>query len=123
MLDEVKRKILDYVERQGPVSLYKLAKDLGLTYGAAQWHVFWLEREGLLATFKVGNRRYVAAKPGDVYKILRVSDILSDFELTLRAFGVRPDMSLEDALKVLERKAPHIAELLRIIIEERRRGF
>jgi len=32
--------------------------------------------------------------------------------------GVKPDMTLREAIEVLEKKAPHIAELLRKLVEK-----
>ena len=43
---------------------------------------------------------------------------MEEFLLTLSTFGVKPEMTLREAVEVLERKAPHIAELLRKIIEK-----
>ncbi|MGC8994020.1 MAG: helix-turn-helix domain-containing protein [Pyrobaculum sp.] len=108
-----KEAILDILRREGPVPIYRLAKELGLSYGAVQWYVFSLERDGVVETVKIGKRRYVALKATDWMGNVRVSDVLEDFLLTLAAFGVKPDMTVGEALGVLERKAPHIAELLR----------
>lgn len=111
-----KRAILEFLKREGPSPIYKLAKELGLSYGAVQWYVFTLEREGLVETIKVGKKRYVALKTSDWMKSIRVSDVLEEFILTLATYGIKQDMTLDDALRVLEEKAPHIAELLRHII-------
>lgn len=105
--------ILEILRREGPVPLYKLAKELGLSYGAVQWYVFSLEREGLVETIKVGKRRYVTLKTSDWMENIKVGDVLEELLLTLAAFGVKPEMSLGEALAVLNRKAPHIAELLK----------
>lgn len=110
--------ILEILRREGPAPIYKLAKELGLSYGAVQWYVFSLEREGLVETIKVGKRRYVALKTSDWLGNIRVADVLEDFILTLAAFGVKSDMTLRDALAVLEKKAPHIAELLKKMVEK-----
>ncbi|MGK0548462.1 MAG: helix-turn-helix domain-containing protein [Pyrobaculum sp.] len=110
--------ILEILRREGPVPLYKLAKELGLSYGAVQWYVFSLEREGLVETIKVGKRRYVTLKTSDWMENIKVGDVLEELLLTLAAFGVKPVMSLGEALAVLNRKAPHIAELLKKIIQK-----
>ncbi|MEL9990117.1 MAG: winged helix-turn-helix domain-containing protein [Thermoproteus sp.] len=120
-MDEIKAKILDVLKREGPQTVYQIAKALGLTYGAAQWHVFYLEKEGLVQTYRVGRRRYVAINPsGDVLKVLRVRDVLSDVELTLMAYGIKPDMSVDEAVEILEEKEmKHIAELVQWMARER----
>jgi DNA-binding transcriptional ArsR family regulator len=112
-----KAAILEILRREGPVPVYRLAKALGLSYGAAQWYIFSLEREGLVHTIKIGKRRYVALKTSDWFASVRVADVMEEFLLTLSTFGVKPEMTLREAVEVLERKAPHIAELLRKIIE------
>jgi DNA-binding transcriptional ArsR family regulator len=112
-----KATILEILRREGPVPVYRLAKALGLSYGATQWYIFSLEREGLVHTIKIGKRRYVALKTSDWFASVRVADVMEEFLLTLSTFGVKPEMTLREAVEVLERKAPHIAELLRKIIE------
>ena len=113
-----KAAILEILRREGPVPVYRLAKALGLSYGTAQWYIFSLEREGLVHTIKIGKRRYVALKTSDWFASVRVADVMEEFLLTLSAFGVKPEMTLREAIDVLERKAPHIAELLRKMIEK-----
>ncbi len=113
-----KAAILEILRREGPVPVYRLAKALGLTYGAVQWYIFSLEREGLVHTIKIGKRRYVALKTSDWFANVKVADVMEEFLLTLLTFGVKPDMTLREAIEVLEKKAPHIAELLRKLVEK-----
>jgi DNA-binding transcriptional ArsR family regulator len=113
-----KATILEILRREGPVPVYRLAKALGLSYGAIQWYIFSLEREGLVHTIKIGKRRYVALKTSDWFANVKVADVMEEFLLTLSTFGVKPDMTLREAIEVLEKKAPHIAELLRNLVEK-----
>jgi hypothetical protein len=57
-------------------------------------------------------------KTSDWFASVRVADVMEELLLTLSAFGVKPEMTLREAIDVLERKAPHIAELLRKMIEK-----
>ena len=121
-MDEVKASILDLLRKEGPQPVYKIAKALGLSYGAAQWHLFYLERQGLIKTYRVGNRRYVAINPAsDILNVVKVRDVLKDVELTLRAYGIKPDMTVAEAVEKLAEEAPHLAELVKMIAEERYR--
>jgi len=114
-----KHAIVDILRREGPMPIYRLAKELGLSYGATQWYVFTLEREGVVETAKVGKRRYVMLKTADWMSNIKVSDVLEEFMLTLAAFGVKPDMAIKEAIDILEKKAPHVAELLQKMIEKK----
>jgi DNA-binding transcriptional ArsR family regulator len=121
-VDEVKVGILELLRRRGPLPIYRIAKELGLSYGAAQWHVFYLEREGLVSTYRSGNRRYAAISPAaDALKIIKVEDVLRDVMLSLRAYGVTPDMTVHEAIQVLSGRAPHLAEVIKRMAEERYR--
>lgn len=119
-MDEVKTSILDLLRKEGPQPVHKIAKSLGLSYGAAQWHIFYLERQGLVKTYKIGNRRYAAINlDADVLNIIKVEDILEDLVLTLMAYGIKPNMTVAEAVERLAKRAPHLAELVKEIAEER----
>jgi DNA-binding transcriptional ArsR family regulator len=111
--------IIEALKKFGAVPMYRLAKITGMSYGAVQWHVFTLERGGVVRTFKIGRRRYVALNTDEWMSSIRVADVLEELALTFRALGVDPGASLRDALALLERKAPHIAHLVRKILEGR----
>ncbi|ABL88986.1 putative transcriptional regulator [Pyrobaculum islandicum DSM 4184] len=110
--------ILEILKREGPVPVYRLAKALGVSYGAVQWYIYTLEKEGVVETVKIGKRRYVVLKASDWMGNVKVGDILDEFLLTLSALGVKPEMTLREALETLEKRAPHIAELLRRMMEK-----
>ena len=113
-----KATILEILRRMAPVPVYRLTKALGPSYGAIQWYIFSLEREGLVHTIKIGKRRYVTLKTSDWFAKVKVADVMEEFLLTLSTFGVKPDMTLREAIEVLEKKTPHIAELLRKLVEK-----
>jgi DNA-binding transcriptional ArsR family regulator len=113
----VQEKILEILRREGPVPVYKLAKLLGLTYGGAQWHIDRLERRGLVYTIRVGGRRYVALKGVDLFAKVTVEDVVEELIRALSAYGVELKTPLREALERLEAKAPHLAEALRLIVQ------
>jgi DNA-binding transcriptional ArsR family regulator len=99
--------------------VYKLVKSLGLTYGAVQWHVGRLERRGLVYTVRIGGRRYVALKGIDLFAKVTVEDVIEELVQALSAYGVELKTPLREALERLEAKAPHLAEALRLIAEQK----
>ena len=113
-MDDVKAKITELLRREGPQPIYRIAKALGLTYGAAQWHVTYLEREGAVKTYKVNGKRYVALSSTDMLSVLRVEDVLKGVFASL---GVKPDAAVSEALKVLERRDSRLAELLKAMAD------
>lgn len=72
----VVEKVRKYLETVRVAHMYKIAKELGITYGAAQYAVARLERQGVVKSMKLGNKRYVfygnidlsAVAVGDVIK-------------------------------------------------------
>lgn len=55
MLDDTKVRILNKIATQGCVTINEVVKELGLSWGAAQWHLFWLENNGYIKSAKVGE--------------------------------------------------------------------
>jgi len=55
VLDNVKVEILKIVASQGYTTASEVTKRLGITWGAAQWHLFWLENNGYIKSVKVGE--------------------------------------------------------------------
>jgi DNA-binding transcriptional ArsR family regulator len=115
----LEEEILELLKREGPVTVYRIAKTFGLTYGAAQWYVSKLERRGSVCTVRIGTRRYVAIKGDDPLQKVTVRDVLDELTQALSVHGIRPEMSLKEALERLETKAPHLAEILRLIAQLR----
>ncbi|AEA12879.1 regulatory protein, ArsR [Thermoproteus uzoniensis 768-20] len=56
--DPLKRQIVEAVQRMGAATLSQIAKAVGRSWGAVQWHVYVLEREGKLKSVKVGPFTY-----------------------------------------------------------------
>lgn len=115
---DVQGKILEMLRQEGPVPMYKLAKSLGLTYGAVQWHIGRLEQRGLVYTVKIGGRRYVALKDTNPFAKITVEDVINELKHNISAYGIEPQTPLQEALERLESKAPHLAEALRLIAEK-----
>ncbi|MGC9119568.1 MAG: helix-turn-helix domain-containing protein [Thermoproteus sp.] len=110
-MDDVGRA-LDLLRREGPQPVYKIAKALGLSYGAAQWLVFRMEREGLVRTVKVGGRRYVCLPAGGGPPA-RLRDLLAELR---RAVKGLEDETPERAVEELERRGMReAAEALRLL--------
>ncbi|MFN3805345.1 MAG: winged helix-turn-helix domain-containing protein [Pyrobaculum sp.] len=59
----VRREILAAVEKMGAATLAQIAKTLGRSWGAVQWHVYVLEREGRLKSVKIGPFTYYYINP------------------------------------------------------------
>jgi predicted transcriptional regulator len=55
MLDNLKVQILKKIATQGYVTASEVVKDLGISWGAAQWHLFWLENNGYIKSANVGG--------------------------------------------------------------------
>ncbi|MEZ0319558.1 MAG: helix-turn-helix transcriptional regulator [Pyrobaculum sp.] len=60
MLDTIKVEILKKVATQGYTTVSEVVKELNLTWGAAQWHLFWLENNGYIKSVNInGTTIYV----------------------------------------------------------------
>ncbi len=57
--DSIKASIISLLEERGPMTIYEMARELGVQYGAVRWHVYVLEREGVVKTEKRRGRTYV----------------------------------------------------------------
>ncbi|MEM3963784.1 helix-turn-helix transcriptional regulator, partial [Pyrobaculum sp.] len=53
MLDNIKVQILRKIATEGYTTVADVVKDLGVTWGAAQWHLFWLENNGYIKSVKI----------------------------------------------------------------------
>lgn len=53
VLDDVKVKILKRIASTGYTTVSDVVKEMGLTWGAAQWHLFWLENNGYIKSAKI----------------------------------------------------------------------
>jgi DNA-binding transcriptional ArsR family regulator len=61
--DPIRREILSQIERMGAATLSQIVKATGKTWGAVQWHIYVLEREGRLRSVRVGPFTYYFVDP------------------------------------------------------------
>jgi DNA-binding Lrp family transcriptional regulator len=108
-------KVIQLLRERGPLPMYRIAKELRITYGATQYYVGRLVRRGEVYTVKVGARRYVALNGQDWLNAVTVEDAVEELNAALRRAEIKPKTPLAEALKTLEHKAPHAAEILMFI--------
>ncbi|MGC9049945.1 helix-turn-helix domain-containing protein [Pyrobaculum sp.] len=81
MLDNVKVEILKKIATQGYTTVTDVVKDLGITWGAAQWHLFWLENNGYVKSVKINNTTiYIINCPNLIRKLDAVEKALAKTE-------------------------------------------
>ncbi|MEZ0318436.1 MAG: helix-turn-helix transcriptional regulator [Pyrobaculum sp.] len=61
--DPARMEILQLVEKMGAATLSQIVRSTGKTWGAVQWHVYVLEREGRLRSIKIGPFTYYYVNP------------------------------------------------------------
>jgi DNA-binding transcriptional ArsR family regulator len=100
---EVRRRIVEFLRGRGGASVYQIAKELGISYGSAQWHLYVLEREGVVFTVLQGRRRVVVLRDSfDAYVgSLRVMDFFRDLWEFLRSRGVEGSTPFLEAVRSL----------------------
>ncbi len=100
---EARRRIVELLRERGGASVYQIAKSLGISYGAAQWHIYVLEREGIVFSVLQGRRRIVVLRDSfDAYLgSLRMMDFFRDFWEFLRARGVSGESRFLDVVNSL----------------------
>jgi predicted transcriptional regulator len=113
----IEKEILELLKREGSVTVYRIAKTFGITYGTAQWYIDRLQRLGLVCIVKIGMRRYVVLKGTDPLQKATVKDVLDELTQALSALGIKLEMNFKNALEMLEAKASHLAEVLRLIAQ------
>lgn len=95
--------------KAGPSTVSAIARRLGMSYGAAQWHIHKLERMGVVRTVRAGRRRYVyLAGSSGWERAVSVEDVLEALSEKLRE--VR-GLSVAEAASRL--RDPGLAEILR----------
>jgi predicted transcriptional regulator len=70
MLDNLKVQILKKIATQGYVTASEVVKELGISWGAAQWHLFWLENNGYIKSANVGGTTIYLLNCANVLKKL-----------------------------------------------------
>ncbi|ACB39744.1 transcriptional regulator, ArsR family [Pyrobaculum neutrophilum V24Sta] len=61
--DPARREILNVVEKMGAATLSQIAKATGRGWGAVQWHLYVLEREGRVRSVRIGPFTYYYVNP------------------------------------------------------------
>jgi predicted transcriptional regulator len=60
MLDNLKVQILKKIAAHGYATANEVVKELGISWGAAQWHLFWLENNGYIKSANInGTNIYI----------------------------------------------------------------
>jgi predicted transcriptional regulator len=70
MLDNLKVQILKKIATQGYVTASEVVNELGISWGAAQWHLFWLENNGYIKSANVGGTTIYLLNCANVLKKL-----------------------------------------------------
>ncbi|ACB39156.1 winged helix-turn-helix domain-containing protein [Pyrobaculum neutrophilum] len=85
MLDNTKVQILRKIASQGYTTVGEVVKDLGISWGAAQWHLFWLENNGYIKSVNVnGTTIYILHCANAVRKLESIEQALSRGEAAQR---------------------------------------
>ncbi len=85
MLDNVKVQILRKIATQGYTTVSDVVKDLGITWGAAQWHLFWLENNGYIKSAKInGTTIYILNCANALRKLEAIESALSKEKVVRR---------------------------------------
>ncbi|MCI4447146.1 MAG: helix-turn-helix transcriptional regulator [Pyrobaculum sp.] len=85
--DPVRREIVQTIEKMGAATLSQIVKATGKGWGAVQWHLYVLEREGRVKSVRIGPFTYYFVNPRAAAEVILTS--------------VNPDsLSLEDREKL-----------------------
>jgi DNA-binding transcriptional ArsR family regulator len=85
--DPARREIVQTVEKMGAATLSQIVKATGRSWGAVQWHLYVLEREGRVKSVRIGPFTYYFVNPRAAAEVILAS--------------VTPDsLSLEDREKL-----------------------
>lgn len=113
----VRRRIVEYLRETGGATVYQIAKALGISYGSVQWHVYVLERDGVVFTVTKGRRKVVVLRDNlDVYiGSLTVTDFFRDLWQLLRSEGIGGSTSFLRAVEALGESWRDVADALVVI--------
>jgi DNA-binding transcriptional ArsR family regulator len=85
--DPARREIVQTIEKMGAATLSQIVKATGRGWGAVQWHLYVLEREGRVKSVRIGPFTYYFVNPKAAAEVILAS--------------VTPDsLSLEDREKL-----------------------
>ncbi len=108
---EVRRRIVEYLKATGGASVYQIAKALGISYGAAQWHLYVLERDGVVFTVSHGKKRIAVLRDSlDAYlHSLKMADFFKELWAYLRSRGVSSETPFMEVIDMLNEDRRDIA--------------
>ncbi|MEM0464857.1 MAG: helix-turn-helix transcriptional regulator [Pyrobaculum sp.] len=85
MLDNIKVQILRKIATEGYTTVADVVKDLGVTWGATQWHLFWLENNGYIKSAKInGTTIYILNCANALRKLEAIESALSKEKVVRR---------------------------------------
>jgi DNA-binding transcriptional ArsR family regulator len=108
---DVRRRIVEYLKNVGRASVYQIARALGISYGAAQWHLYVLERDGVIFTVVMGRKRVAMLRDSlDVYlATLKMTDFFRDLWTFLRARGIDGNTPFLQTLDIIGEERREVA--------------
>lgn len=79
VLDNTKVQILKKVATQGYTTVGEVVKELGISWGAAQWHLFWLENNGYIKSVNInGTTIYILNCANVLRKLENIEKMLNE---------------------------------------------
>jgi predicted transcriptional regulator len=74
MLDNLKVQILRKIATQGYVTTGEVVREFGISWSAAQWHLFWLENKGYIKSANVNGTTIYLLNCANVLKKLETAE-------------------------------------------------
>ena len=71
--DPVRREIVQIIEKMGAATLSQIVKATGRRWGAVQWHLYVLEREGRVKSVRIGPFTYYFINPKAAAEVILAS--------------------------------------------------
>ncbi len=71
--DPVRREIVQTIEKMGAATLSQIVKATGRGWGAVQWHLYVLEREGRVKSVRIGPFTYYFINPKAAAEVILAS--------------------------------------------------
>lgn len=111
---EVRGRILEYLRSVGSASVYQIAKALGISYGAVQWHLYVLERDGVVLVVSLGKRRVAMLRDSlEAYLYgLNMTGFFKELWQFLRSRGVEGSTPLMEVVRMLDETYGEVASSL-----------
>ncbi|MEL9989990.1 MAG: helix-turn-helix transcriptional regulator [Thermoproteus sp.] len=61
-LSHKRRQVLELLKKRGPLTVSQIARELGASIGAVQWHLYVLEREGFVRRVQSGGLTFYTTR-------------------------------------------------------------